>query len=468
VIDPELLHQPDKYHSLGFLKQPWDKLWAIGPEKRFNPDQERDEHGRWSGELSSSIEAALVSLPNAKVFPNLEAAQTAKSADEDGSAWLLPSGKALGLTPGGTHENVLMLAPAFKEAFWAAKPHGIGQITQFATELGFVRVGGPDSFEFGKINSDQLAQLEGSFFRSAKYADAAHVDVWVKDNLLSVTVEKDVIAEKGLGPATRDAIKKRYGQDPMPSLPYALRALEEASELRFSVDQARDESGKWTDGGTAPSGKPWTETFQGLLPEAQQEAQKKMAMFMPHLAVREARAGAELKADEKEALAGYQRDSTGLNNFLRSGANPAANPDDYRYQNPASAARARQAYEKQAATLDETIKSKGLEYKNERPVWRGVDGQSFTGRHSGFAKLVGSVIEDKGFLSTTPSGRSASKFGTIDLRLTIPPGSRYVELTGEREGTEYLFGRDSKLRIDAYYPRDDVGNRAAMYATLLT
>src|SRR4051812_37367124 len=83
-------------------------------EKRYSPTQVRDEQGRWTDELAVAIEKEAESLPftssfnpgavDAIMHPSLEAAQAAKTADGDGSAWLFPSGRALGLSEGASHE----------------------------------------------------------------------------------------------------------------------------------------------------------------------------------------------------------------------------------------------------------------------------------------------------------------------------------------------------------------------------
>jgi len=123
-------------------------------------------------------------------------------------------------------------------------------------------------------------------------------------------------------------------------------------------------------------------------------------------------------------------------------------------------------YRDRAKVIDATIRDKGITDDKDRVVYRGVNGQSFTGRSSGFKNLVGSVIEGKGFLSTMPWNSGTEKFGSADLRITVPAGTPRVELYGDSEGTEYLYGSGSKLRIDEYFPRD-YGSRPTFYATLV-
>lgn len=205
--------------------------------------------------------------------------------------------------------------------------------------------------------------------------------------------------------------------------------------------------------------QPWPARFQELNPA------NNVFSFMPGIALRAAQANAELTQTQKDALLGYQRDSTYLNNVLRYGSTAGKWADAGGFHLPDKPEQLAM-YAERAKQIDEAIRTKGITSDKDEVVWRGVDGPSFAGRQSGFAKLVGSVIEDKGFLSTLPYKYGTEKFGPTDIRITVPAGTPHIELTGDSEGTEYLFATGSKLRIDEYYPRN-YGSRPTFETTML-
>lgn len=266
-------------------------------------------------------------------------------------------------------------------------------------------------------------------------------------------------------------------------------------EVRIYGDVPLKTGKDWTefDAARASSGKkPWAETEQRLNPSS---AQDMFASFMPHVAIRGAIAAQALTDGEKAALADYQRSSNSINAVQRGNEAQRAF-----FRAPTEEQKAE--YNKQADAISKIIETKGLTVKStagemrERysrivtwaarqsewqhatgidtpmvrayekatgdmlgtTVWRGVDGQSFSGRPSGYAKLIDKVVEDKGFLSTTPSSpQRGHEFGSVDIQIKVPPGTKYIELTGDSEGTEYLFNRGSKLHIDDYYSARDMG-----------
>lgn len=206
-------------------------------------------------------------------------------------------------------------------------------------------------------------------------------------------------------------------------------------------------------GGGAEAKTDWASTKQSLNPE------NDVFAWMPGVALREALAAAELTQAEKDALLSYQRGSYSLNSVLRHGRT-----SDWEGQadKPEDLARIHDL----ADVIESTIQEKGLVVDKPQFVWRGVDGPSFTGLSTGFKRLIGKVVEDEGFLSTIPYQHGIDRFGTIDLRIKVLDGTRYIELTGDSEGTEWLFPRGSRLYIEDYFPRTST-RRPTFYVTLL-
>lgn len=246
-------------------------------------------------------------------------------------------------------------------------------------------------------------------------------------------------------PSPRVSLEARgyweFGAFPLPS--WAFRSLGVERELWTGEDEAkhpRDDYGKFTE-------KDWSKEWQSLNPG------NDFFAFMPGIALRSARAGAELTQEEKDALLAYQRGSYDINKMLRG--NPYGQPT------PEEIAR----LQAKANTIAAVIREKGLKTEREY-VWRGVDGQSFTGLSTGFKRLIGKVIEDKGFLSTVPTKDERHVFGTIDLRIRVPAGTKFVELTGDSEGTEWLFPPGARLMVDDYFPRES-SRRPVFEVTML-
>jgi len=140
--------------------------------------------------------------------------------------------------------------------------------------------------------------------------------------------------------------------------------------------------------------------------------------------------------EDTDAVLKYQWDSANLNNGLRAGWDPGDNT-------------------KLVERLD---RATALNDVKEEVLYRGME--------LGTIKFSeGDVLEDKGFLSTTKSARSAQEFiegssdkGAVIFKIRIPRGTKGADMNAittalgqdnpYSDQEEVLLGRGSKMRVD--------------------
>jgi len=246
---------------------------------------------------------------------------------------------------------------------------------------------------------------------------------------------------------------------------------------KYSPDQQRDAKGRWSkEGDSRPDQMAWQQdgTSARRLAISWQEDNITSNFPSRFLASQEHQRLREEERTQpgiKNAIARYTTNNSNVNGLLRSGKYVPGDEVKEKYPLPSVIRDVQDMTDIQKAIDQSTIKSDVL-------VYRGISNRETAQEIMGLSE--GTVITDKGFVSTTLLDSTARTFAILGtwsgeregkqweqpvFEIHLPAGSHAIGITGS-EG-EILLGSNSKFRIDGIDENQTVGFHRKVKMTYL-
>lgn len=248
-------------------------------------------------------------------------------------------------------------------------------------------------------------------------------------------VPKEVQAEfdKSLGEyvdSLTTALDKRFGL----ALPHAHRGT--PTHKAYNPDQPRDDHGRWGSGALSSE---QSDRLQSWLTQIGETTPQKVLDTFSADGFK-----APLTDDEKDAVAAYQEGSVSyeMNTQLREGAVDGAMAADISVMDSAFG-------KAETPVAIQTFRAFGADSDLAKSL-----------QSPDYKTLVGKVITDEGFVSTSASAKTAAWFSTDGESVspvavvTVPKGSAAIYVSGmgdpaaEKFAQEVIIGRGASFRID--------------------